>query len=142
MASRDLSPRIAPLGMTLPVPRHVKVAGAFMGLATMMLGLTLLLAPPRAGSPLDTTVLQLIRPPLAAVFLLIGAVLICAHVLAVARASLHGVAAVAHVVHCVALFVSIAFSNYGQVTVASVLSLFAWIAHGGCSLDYWKRGYR
>ena len=142
MASHDLSPRIAPAGMTLPVPRHVKVAGFLMGLATIGLGALLLASPPRAGGALDTTVLQLIRPPLGWAFLLIGLAVVCAHLTATARASAHGVAAVAHVIHCVALFLSIAFSEYNQVTVASVLSLFAWLAHGGCSLDFWKRGYR
>lgn len=142
IVSHDLSPRIAPPGMTLPVPRHVKVAGTLMGAATFGLGLVLLLAPPRPGGALDTTVLQLIRQPLGWAFLLIGLAVVCAHVLGAARASVHGVAAVAHVVHCVALFASVAFSVRGQFTVASTLSLFAWVAHGGCSLDYWKRGYR
>lgn len=142
MASGPLTPRVAPLGMTLPVPRHVTVAGTLMGAATFGLGMLLLLSPPRPGTPLAVTMLELIRPPLAWAFLLIGVAVICAHLTRTARASVHAVAAVAHVVHCVALFLSVAFSSYGQLTVASVLSLFAWVAHGGCSLDYWKRGYR
>lgn len=140
--AHDLTPRLAAPGMTLPVPRHVKWAGLFMGVATFGLGLLLAVAPPRPGSPLDVDVLQLIRPPLSWCFLLIGLAVVCAHLLGAARASVHGVAAVMHVVHCVALFLAVAFSDYGQLTVASVLSLFAWVAHGGCSLDYWKRGYR
>ena len=142
MASRDLSPRIAPAGLTLPVPRHVMLAGVFMGAATAALGVLLLTTGYQPGSALDTTVLQLLRQPLGWSFLLIGVAATCAHLTGTARASVHGVAAVAHVIHCVALFVSVAFSSYGQVTVASMLSLFAWVAHGGCSLDYWKRGYR
>lgn len=142
VASRDLSPRIAPAGLTLPVPRHVAVAGTLMGLATFALGTVLLLTTARPGSALDTTVLQVIRRPLGWAFLAIGLAVVCAHLLGMARASAHGVASVAHVVHCVALFVSVAFTVHHQVTVASVLSLFAWVAHGGCSLDYWKRGYR
>lgn len=142
VASRDLSPRIAPVGLTLPVPRHVLVAGLFLGAATFALGLLLVVTGYAPGGPLDTTVLQALREPLGWSFLLIGLAVVCAHLLTTARASVHAVAAVAHVVHCVALFVSIAFSDYEGVTVASVLSLFAWVAHGACSLDYWKRGYR
>jgi hypothetical protein len=128
--------------MTLPVPRHVAWAGVFLGVATFVLGLVLAVTPPKAGSPLAVDVLQLIRPPLAWCFLLTGVATVCAHLLRAGRASVHGVAAVMHVVHCVALFLAVAFSDYGQLTVASVLSPFAWVAHAGCSLDYWKRGYR
>jgi len=140
--SHDLSPRVAPPGMTLPVPRHVTVAGMLMATATAGLGLLLILTPPKPGTALDTTILTLVRGPLSWLFLLIGVAAVCAHLAGAARASVHGVAAVAHLVHCVALFLSVAFSSYGQVTVASVLSVFAWVAHGGCSLDFWKRGYR
>lgn len=140
--SHDLTTRVAPAGMTLPVPRHVTVAGCLMGGATAALGLLLITVGVRPGGALDTTVLLALRLPLGWAFLLIGLAVVCAHVTDAARASVHGVAAVAHVVHCLALFVSVAFSDYRQVTVASVLSLFAWVAHGGCSLDFWKRGYR
>lgn len=142
MSNRELSPRIAPAGMTLPVPRHVKAAGTFLGAATAALGIHLLTTGYRPGGALDVTMLQVMREPLGWCFLLVGVVVVCAHLTGAARASVHGVAAVAHVVHCLALFVSIAFSNYGQVTLAAMLSLFAWVAHAGCSLDYWKRGYR
>jgi hypothetical protein len=118
------------------------MAGTFMGATTAALGVLLLTTGYVPGGALDTTVLQVLRWPLGWFFLLIGAATVCAHLTGTARASVHGVAAVAHVVHCVALFVSVAFSSYGQVTVAAMLSLFAWVAHGGCSLDYWKRGYR
>lgn len=134
--------RVAPPGLTLPVPAHVRITSVGLGAASMMLGLLYLTNPPKRTGPLSNSVMALMETPLGWVMLVLGGWVILASVSSCARSSAHAVAAIAHAAYTVALIVTWAQLNPPSPTVASVLSVFAFVAHGGASIDYWKRGYR
>ena len=138
----SLRPRIAPPGLTLPVPLHVRVTSVGLGVATYLLGLVYLVSPPRRTGPLSNSVMALMETPLGWCMVFLGCWVVLAAFTSAARASAHGVAAVAHLAYCVALVVTWASLEPPTPTVASVLSVFAFVAHGGACIDYWKRGYR
>jgi hypothetical protein len=144
MPSTDpLMPRTAPPGLTLPVPLHVQLASAVMGAATVLLGLVYLVTPPRLGGaaqPFSTV--DALTPPLAWCMVAGGAAVILATVARAARSSTHGVTAVVHLTYCVGLAISALQQEPVRITVVSVLSVFAFIAHGGACIDYWKRGWK
>lgn len=142
MAHQPLSTRTAPAGVTLPVPLHVKVTSVGLGGASMLLGVIYLVAPPRRDGPLSNSVMALLESPLGWVMVALGAWVILATAAGMARASAHGVAAMAHLVYSVALVLTFLQLEPPRPSVASVLSVFAVVAHGGASIDYWKRGWR
>lgn len=135
-------PRTAPPGLTLPVPLHVQVVSVFMGLATVVLGMVYLTNPPPMASPTRVTTLSELTPALAWCMVATGAWVILATFARAARASAHGVAAVVHVTYCVGLVATFLTLEPFRVTVVSALSVFAWVAHGGACIDYWKRGWK
>lgn len=141
---RGLTSREAPPGLTLPVPLHVRIASLGLGVATGLLGLLYLTAPPRTHGPgpLSSTVLSLLEQPLGWCMVLLGAWVIVAAVSGVARSSAHGVAAIAHLAYTAALVQSFLALVPPRPSVVSILSVFAFVAHGGACLDYWKRGWR
>lgn len=137
-----LTPRVAPPGLTLPVPLHVRITSVGLGVGTMLLGLIYLTAPPRRDGPLSSSVMALMECPLGWVMLALGGWVVLASFGRSARSSAHGVAAVAHLTYSGALVATWLQLEPPQPTVASVLSVFAVVAHGGACIDYWKRGYR
>lgn len=142
MAHLSITTRVAPPGVTLPVPLHVSVTSAFLGSASALLGLVYLTSPPKRTGPLSNSVMALMETPLGWVMVVLGSLVFLAAVSATARSSAHAVAAVAHLAYTVALVITWASLEPPHPTVASVLSVFAFVAHGGASIDYWKRGYR
>lgn len=137
-----LVPRTAPPGLTLPVPLHVKATSVGLGAASMLLGVVYLTAPPQRTGPLSNSVMALMEQPLGWTMLALGGWVVLAALSGVARSSAHGVAAMAHLVYSVALVLTFLQLVPPRPTVASVLSVFAFVAHGGASIDYWKRGWR
>lgn len=137
-----LRTRVAPPGVTLPVPVHVRLTSVGLGAATMLLGLVYLTTPPRRGGPLSSSVMALMEAPLGWVMLALGGWVVLAALAQAARSSAHGVAAVVHLTYTVALVATFLQLEPPRPTVASVLSVFAFVAHGGACIDYWKRGYR
>lgn len=108
----------------------------------MLLGIVYLTVPPRRDGPLSNSVMALMEAPLGWVMVALGGWVILATIARTARSSAHGVAAVVHLVYTVALVATFLQTVPPKPTVASVLSVFAFVAHGGASIDYWKRGYR
>lgn len=135
-------PRVAPPGLTLPVPVHVRITSVGLGAATLLLGFVYLTDPPKRTGPLSNSVMALMETPLGWVMVALGCWVVLAAVSSTARSSAHAVAAIAHLAYSVALVVTWSQVEPPTPTVASVLSVFAFVAHGGASLDYWKRGYR
>lgn len=139
----SITPRTAPPGLTLAVPTHVQVASGFMGLATVVLGIVYLTSPPPLASPARvTTTLSELTPALAWCMVAVGAWVILATFARAARASAHGVAAVVHLTYCAGLVITFLDLEPFRVSAISALSVFAWIAHGGACIDYWKRGWK
>lgn len=137
-----LTTRTAPPGLTLPVPLHVRVTSVGLGVGTMLLGLIYLTAPPRRDGPLSSSVMALMEAPLGWVMLALGGWVVLAALSQCARSSAHGVAAIVHLTYTVALVATFLQLVPPKPSVASVLSVFAVVAHGGACIDYWKRGYR
>lgn len=134
--------RTAPRGLTLPVPLHVRATSVGLGGASMLLGLIYLTVPPRRDGPLSNSVMAVLEAPLGWVMLALGGWVVLAALAGIARASAHGVTAMAHAVYTVALVLTFLSVHPPRPSVASVLSVFAVVAHGGASIDYWKRGWR
>lgn len=128
--------------MTLPVPLHVALTSLGLGVGSMLLGVIYLTNPPRRTGPLSNSVMALMEQPIGWAMVFIGAWVVLAAVTGWSRASAHMVAAMAHLVYMGALFFTFLQLVPPRPTVASVLSIFAFVAHGGACLDYWKRGYR
>lgn len=137
-----LSTRVAPPGLTLPVPIHVSLTSAALGLCTLALGVIYLTAPPKRTGPLSSSTMGLLEVPLGVVMMCLGLLVVAATVAGKARSSAHGVAAMTHFVYTVALVLTFLQTVPPKPTVASVLSVFAFVAHGGACIDYWKRGWR
>lgn len=125
------------------MPLHVKVAGGALGLVTAMLGLIYLLAPPRRVPALErVSVVAVLEPFLGWAMLAIGGWVLLATATATARASAHLVAAVSHALYFGACVASFLLTVPPRPTVAAVLALGVFIAHGGACLAYWQRGWR
>lgn len=139
----DHPTRVAPAGLTLPIPLHVKVASVGLGLVTVALGLVYLLDPPQRLRVVETrSVVAVLEPVLGWTFLAVGAWVVLANVATVARASAHGVAAVAHGCYTVALIVTVLLTHGAAGNVTAVLSTASFIAHAAVCISYWQRGYR
>lgn len=134
--------RPAPPGLRLTVPVYVRAAGAAMGVATVLLGLIYLLVPPSRDPDARRTTIAVLEPYLGTAMVLLGILVVLATIASTLRAVAHGVTAVAHGAYVVALIASFLALDPIRPTVASVLSIFAVIAHGGASIDYWQRGHR
>jgi len=137
-----LRTRPAPLGLTLPVPLHVQFVSLLMGAATVLLGVVYLVSPPATGPARPVSTVEYLTPILAWAMVASGAWVILATIARAARSSAHGVAAVVHLTYCAGLVVTFVELQPFRVTVVSILSVFAWIAHGGACIDYWKRGWK
>jgi len=142
MTVEPLTPRVAPPGMALPVPVHVQLASLVLGGLTVLLGCVYVTSPPPAGSAARPTTISELTPVVAWVMVAVGGWVVLATVARAARSSAHGVAAVVHATYCVGLVItSLTFEPF-RVTVVSILSVFAVVAHGGACIDYWKRGWK
>lgn len=137
-----LMPRVAPPGLTLTVPLHVQLASAVLGALTVVLGCSYLTSPPPVGSAARPTTIGELTPVLAWVMVAAGGWVILSVAARAARSSAHGIAAVVHATYCAGLVItSLTFEPF-RVTVVSILSVFAVVAHGGACIDYWKRGWK
>jgi hypothetical protein len=134
--------RTAPAGLTLSVPVYVRSAGAAMGVATVLLGLIYLLVPPSRDPDARRTTIAVLEPYLGTAMVVLGILVVLATIASTLRAVAHGVTAVAHGAYVFALITSFLALDPIRPSVASVLSIFAVIAHGGASIDYWQRGHR
>jgi len=135
--------RLAPPGLTLPVPLHVQLVSLAMGVASVLLGVVYLTDPPRPRSPaLPVATVEYLTPAMAWCMVCAGAWVILAAVARAGRSSAHGVAAVVHVTYCAGLVATFVELQPFRISVVSILSVFAWIAHGGACIDYWKRGWK
>jgi hypothetical protein len=135
--------RKAPLGMRLPVPRHVQLASALMGIGTLVLGVSYAVIPVyRRPEVADRSVVAAIEHPLGWCMAVVGVWVLVSTALGHSRASAHTVAAVAQLVYLGAVVWTIALTYPFTPPQAGALALFGFIAHGGAALDYWKRGYR
>jgi hypothetical protein len=71
-----------------------------------------------------------------------GGWVIIATCLSQARASAHAIASAVHGVHLAALAATFLIAYPLQPAPGVVTAVFAVIAHGGASIDYWQRGWR
>lgn len=140
--SEPLTPRVAPPGMTLPVPVHVQLASLVLGTLTILLGAVYLTSPPPVGSAARPTTISELTPVLAWVMIAAGSWVVLAAVARSARSSAHGIAAIVHGTYCAGLVVTSLTFHPFRVTIVSILSVFAVVAHGGACIDYWKRGWK
>lgn len=135
--------RRAPAEMRLPVPRHVIVASLAMGLGTLVLGYGYVTTDVRRPPELEReSVVALIEHPLGWAMIAAGAWVLLAVTTSRARASAHAIAAVLHGLYLLAISATFVLAYPLQPVQGVALALFGVVAHGGASLDYWKRGYR
>lgn len=135
--------RRAPADMRLVVPRHVVLASLAMGLATLVLGIGYATTQVyRVPALQRVSVVALIERPLGWSMVAAGVWVTVATLTATTRASAHAIAAVLHGLYVVAILATFVLAYPLQPVQGVALALFGLIAHGGASLDYWKRGYR
>ena len=137
-------PRRAPADMRLPVPLHVRLASVLLGLSSCLLGFAYLTAivPNRSPELAEKSVVAVIETPLGWALLAVGGWVVIAAAVAQARSSSHLVAAAVHGVHLAALIATFFIAWPLQPAPPVITAVFAVVAHGGASLDYWKRGWR
>lgn len=130
--------------MRLPVPGHVRLWGAVLGLLTLGLGLSYLLSPvPNRAPELEArSVVALIELPLGFAMIGAGGWVVVATLVSQARSSAHAVAGVVHLAHVAALAATFVLAYPYQPLPGLFLASFGVIAHGGACLDYWQRGWR
>lgn len=136
--------RRAPADLRLPVPWHVRVWGAVLGLLTGSLGFVFLTSPvPNRPLELEAeSVVAIIELPLGFAMIGAGGWVVVATMLTQARASAHAVAGVVHLAHVFALTATLFIAWPLQPVPPILTAAFAVIAHGGACLDYWQRGWR
>lgn len=145
MTAREPYPtRRAPDAMRLPVPAHVRLWGAVLGLFTAALGFVFLTSPvPNRPPDLEAaSVVAIIELPLGLAMIGAGGWTVLATLVTQARASAHAVTAVVHLAHVFALCATFVIAYPMQPLPPILTGVFAVIAHGGASLDYWQRGWR
>lgn len=143
MTPDRLHTRVAPPGLTLPVPLHVQLSSLLLGLLSVVLGMIYLVDPPPEASPaVPFTTLDYLRPPVVVLLLLMGSLVVLATLGRAARSSAHGLAAIVHLAYTVGLVATFFQTEPVRITIVSILSVFAWVAHGGACIDYWKRGWK
>jgi hypothetical protein len=142
--AEPIRPRRAPADMRLPVPRHATLASLLLGAVTAALGFVYLteIVPNRSQALEGESVVAVIEQPLGWALLVAGGWVAVACLLRQARSSAHAIAAVVHLVHLFALVATFVIAYPLQPAPPVLSAVFAVVAHGGASLDYWKRGYR
>jgi hypothetical protein len=142
--AEPFKPRRAPADMRLPVPRHATAASIVLGVATAALGFAYLTAivPNRSAALEEQSVVAVIENPLGWALLASGGWVVVATLVRQARSSAHAIAAVVHLAHLCALAATFVIAWPLQPAPPVITAVFAVIAHGGASLDMWKRGYR
>jgi hypothetical protein len=129
--------------MRLPVPRHVIAASLAMGIASVILGGAYATSSVYRRPELEArSVVALIEVPLGWALIAIGLWVIAAGAFRHTRASAHAVAAVIHGAYLAAMVATLILAWPLQSFAGVALALFPCVAHGGCAIDYWQRGYR
>jgi hypothetical protein len=129
--------------MRLPVPRHVQAASVAMGVGTIVLGIAYATSSVYRRPELeDRSVVALIERPLGWLMIAVGVWVVIAAVIRHTRASAHAVAAVMHGGYLAAMAATFFLAFPYQSAAGVALALFPFVAHGGCAIDYWSRGYR
>lgn len=135
--------RKAPPEMRLPTPRHVALASFALGGATAVLGIAYATTEVHRPPQLEReSVVALIERPLGWAMLVVGLWVVAAASTGVTRASAHAIAAVLHGAYLLALVATYVLAFPWQPLQGVALAIFGLVAHGGASLDYWRRGYR
>jgi len=141
---QEIPTRRAPLGLTLPIPRHIIVTSVALGLTTVLLGFSYLWRPATIRSPdLERlSVVAKIDGPLGFVMVAVGVWVVVAAMVGCTRASAHAVTSITHLAYVVAVAMTYVIAYPLQPLPSVPLAVFGFIAHGGACLAYWQRGWR